>query len=102
MSPFEFTAPLWIWRGGSATSWHFLTLPFDVTDEIDDLTTGKQGGFGSVPVNVTIGATTWKTSIFPSNEQQSFILPVKAAVRKAEGLAAGTPCSVSLELIFIP
>jgi len=96
-APFwEFTAPLWIY-GGAAT-WYFLTLPFEVTDEIDEITTGQQGGFGSVPVKVTVGRTTWTTSVFPSKERESFILPVKAAVRKAEGLADGTPAQVRLEL----
>jgi hypothetical protein len=50
-------------------------------------------------VKVTVGRTTWTTSIFPSKEQKSFILPVKAAVRKAEGLADGTTASVHLELV---
>ena len=98
MSVFEFEATIWQWKGDGPATWRFVTLPFDITDEIDDLTTGKQGGFGSVPVKVTVGRTTWTTSIFPSKEQQSFILPVKAAVRKAEGLADGTSCNVTLEL----
>ena len=93
---FEFSAPLWLWSGNAA--WHFLTLPFDVTDEIDDLTTGKQAGFGSVPVKVTVGRTTWTTSVFPSKEHESFILPVKAPVRKAEGLSVGSEVQVRLEL----
>ncbi len=101
MSAFEFGAPLWIWNGGSGTSWHFITLPFEITDEIDDITTGKQGGFGSVRVKATIGHTAFTTSIFPSKEQESFILPVKAQVRKAEQLAAGTQCAISLELLEI-
>lgn len=99
MSEFEFAAPLWKWQGDGPASWHFLTLPFATTDEIDDLTTGRQGGFGSVKVEVTIGSTTWATSIFPSKEQRSFILPVKAAVRKAERLADGQPCSIILRLV---
>ncbi len=102
MSTFEFEEPLWIWRGGSGTSWHFVTLPFDVTDEIDDLCSESKRGFGSVRVKATIGRTTFTTSIFPSSEQQSFILPVKAQVRTAESLAAGTPCAVTLELLDHP
>ena len=96
---FEFEAPLWKWQGDGAASWYFLTLPFEVTDEIDEITTGKQAGFGSVPVNVTVGATTWTTSVFPSKEQQSFILPVKAPVRKAEALVEGATTHVTLRLV---
>ncbi|MBI4885367.1 MAG: DUF1905 domain-containing protein [Actinobacteria bacterium] len=94
---FEFTAPLWLY-GGKAT-WHFLTLPFDVTDEIDELTSEATRGFGSVRVQVTIGATTWTTSIFPDAKRESFILPVKAAVRKAESLAVDSDCRVRLQLV---
>ena len=101
MTSFEFEAPLWIWNGGSGTSWHFITLPFEITDEIDEMCSETKKGFGSVPVSVTVGRTTWTTSIFPSKEQESFILPVKAQVRRAEGLANGTTCAVTLELLDI-
>lgn len=94
---FEFTAPLWLY-GGKAT-WHFLTLPFDVTDQIDELTHESKRGFGSVRVQVTIGSSTWMTSIFPDNSRKSFILPVKAAVRKAEDLAVDGQCRVRLQLV---
>ena len=99
MSAYEFTAPVWKWSGGGATSWHFITLPFDVTDEIDDLTSNATRGFGSVRVKVTVGRSTWSTSIFPSKEQKSFILPVKAAVRKSESLSDGSSARVHLELV---
>ena len=102
MNEFQFEAPLWKWQGDGPASWHFVTLPFDLTDDIDELTTGRQGGFGSVRVEVTIGCTTWTTSVFPSKEQQSFILPVKAPVRKAEGLAHGVIAHVTLRLIDSP
>ncbi len=93
---FEFTAPLWLY-GGKAT-WHFVTLPFDVTDQIDEISLESKRGFGSVRVEATVGSTTWATSIFPDNSRKSFILPVKASVRKAEGLAVDTKCQVRLQL----
>lgn len=99
MSEWEFEAQVWQWQGDGPATWRFVTLPFDLTDEIDDLTTGRQGGFGSVKVQVTIGRTTWTTSVFPSKEQRSFILPVKAPVRKAEGLADGDTALVTLRLV---
>lgn len=92
----HFTVELWKWQGNAA--WHFVTLPFAVTDEIDELTHGRTNGFGSVRVKATVGRTTWVTSVFPDKGRESFILPVKAAVRKAEGLAAGSPVTVHLQL----
>lgn len=97
---YRFSAPLWRWKGDSA--WHFLTVPFEQADEIDERTTATQGGFGSVKVRVTVGRTTWTTSLFPSSGQESYILPVKAAVRKAEGLREGEPVDVLLELVGLP
>ena len=102
MNEFQFEAQVWQWKGDGPATWRFLTLPFDLTDEIDELTTGRQGGFGSVRVEVTIGRTTWATSVFPSKEQRSFILPVKAAVRKAEALADGVTAHVTLRLLDSP
>jgi hypothetical protein len=101
VSAFEFSAPVWQWQGDGPATWRFVTLPFDVTDEIDDIASEATRGFGSVRVKVTIGRTTWTTSIFPSKEQKAFILPVKAAVRKAEGLADGTTARVHLELVDV-
>ncbi len=86
----EFDAPLWRWEAVKDGSWHFVTVPPEVSDEIDELVGGRTGGFGSVRVEVRCGATTWRTSVFPSTAEEAFVLPVKLAVRKAEGLSAGT------------
>jgi hypothetical protein len=96
---YRFTAPLWKWKGDSP--WHFVTLPFEQADEIDERTAHVQRGFGSVKVKVTVGHTTWTTSLFPATGEQSYILPVKAAVRKAEGLGDGSPVTVLLELVDV-
>jgi len=93
---YEFDATLWRWREDGA--WHFLSLPESVTDEIDDLMPQK-AGFGSVKVEVTCGATTWQTSLFPSNGLQAYVLPLKKAVRAAEGLDIGDTAHVHLRLI---
>ena len=50
--------------GGGA--WHFVTLPIDQANEIDELAVLTSRGFGSVRVTVTIGETTWSTRLFPS------------------------------------
>lgn len=97
---YTFTAPLWRTRmGESDTSWFFLTLPEAMADEIDARTTGLQGGFGSVRVRVTIGSSTWETSLFPSTEAGSYVLPVKKAARTAEKLSEADDAEVSLVVV---
>ena len=50
-------------------------------------------------VRVTVGRTTWLTSLFPATGEESYILPVKAAVRKAESLTVGAAVDVTIELV---
>ena len=97
MNTFGFTADLWRHTGEAA--WYFVTLPHDVADDIDEITADTRRGFGSVPVEVTVGSTTWRTSIFPDTASESFVLPVKKAVRSAEGLDDGSRVSVLLVLV---
>jgi Domain of unknown function (DUF1905) len=94
---FEFSAPLWRWQGDAA--WHFVTLPHDAADDIDELSATTRRGFGSVRVEVTVGSTSWRTSVFPDTAAQSYVLPVKRSVRDAEGLAEGELVNVLLRPI---
>jgi len=94
-----FDAVLWIWDARRDDSWTFVSLPADASDEIRDLTGGQRRGFGSVRVRVKVGASTWKTSIFPDSAHGCFVLPVKRAIRRAEGLDAGDKATVTVELL---
>jgi hypothetical protein len=93
-----FDAELWIWDARRTDSWTFVSLPAEESEEIRELTAGPRRGFGSVRVRVAVGGTTWTTSIFPG-EGGRYALPVKRAVRKAEGLEAGDTTTVTVELI---
>ena len=97
---YDFTAALYEWTGPAA--WHFVTVPVAISDEIDARTHGLTNGFGSVRVRVRIGGSEWMTSLFPDSKQQAYVLPMKKAVRQAEGLTAGDDVSVTLELIEQP
>jgi hypothetical protein len=93
-----FDAELWIWDARRAESWTFVSLPVEASEEIRELADGPRRGFGSVRVRVTIGGSTWKTSIFPDSER-GYVLPIKRAVRTAEDLNAGDVARVTVELI---
>ncbi len=88
---------LWEHSPGEQGSWHFLTVPADLAEDLL-LESGPPGGFGSVRVEVRIGGTTWRTSIFPDRDG-SYVLPVKQAVRRAEDLHAGLTCEVVLTVL---
>lgn len=91
-----FTAELWEWQGPA--SWHFLTVPGPLSEELREETDGQAAGFGSLPVRVTVGGTSWETSVFPSKEHGGYLLPVKKPVRRKEDLLVGDEVEVRLEL----
>ena len=94
-----FAAELWPWDARRADSWIFVSLPVDASEEIRDLTGVSGRGFGSLRVRVTVGGSTWTTSIFPSSGKGTFVLPIKRPVRQAEGLDVGDIATVTVELI---
>lgn len=96
MEDFSFTSVMWRWEAQDA--WRFVTVPTDLTDAIR-LTAGPPAGFGSVRVEVTVGATTWRTSVFPDKKRGSFLLPIKKAVRQAERLDDGDEATVTLRVL---
>jgi hypothetical protein len=96
-------APMWRWSADGKTSWHFLTIDgtageaLAATALMRRLELGKARGFGSVRVNARIGGTVWQTSVFPEKGGESWILPIKKAVRSAEDIGEGDEIDVSLE-----
>jgi hypothetical protein len=88
-------AEVWLWTSKGA-SWHFLTVDGEAAAEVRYASLGLTRGFGSVSVEVMIGKTRWRTSLFPSKASGGFILPLKAAVRKEEGFAVGDVVAVTI------
>jgi hypothetical protein len=95
---FIFTAPLWLYTGKGA--WYFVTLPKDAADEIKFFNPTTKG-FMPIKVRATIGEKSWKTSIFPDKKSGSFLLAVKAEIRKKEKLNAGEHTRVSISIASI-
>lgn len=97
------TGVLWRWTGGSNNgTWHFLTIDGAPGEALSGTALmrrleGNSRGFGSLKVAARIGGTSFATSVFPNKADGGWILPVKAAVRKAEGIGEGDDIEVSLE-----
>ncbi len=93
---YRMRAKVWLYPG--MAGWHFVTLPKRRAEEITERFGEMKRGWGSLRVTVTIGGTTWKTSIFPDKDSGSYVLPLKAEVRKAEGIVEGDTVTFSLEV----
>jgi hypothetical protein len=97
LNDFSVEAKVWLYNGEKA-SWHFATIPEDTSAEISMFHGHNKAGWGSLPVTVTIGETSWKTSIFPDSKTKTYLLPLKAEVRKKEKIAVGDVITIKLEI----
>ncbi|EKD58236.1 MAG: hypothetical protein ACD_56C00167G0004 [uncultured bacterium] len=85
---------------GKSRVWHMIFLPKGLSRDLKKFFAEMTGGFGSLPVEVTIGKTTWKTSIFPENKKGAFLLLLKAEVRKKENIKAGDMKHLLLKILI--
>lgn len=90
----SFRAKLWRYSGEAA--WYFVTLPQTKAAKLRKAELSR--GWGSIRVIATIGQSSWNTSIFPDKKSQSYLLPIKAQIRKNESL--GTRKSFMVTLSF--
>ena len=92
---FNIKSELFKWQGEAA--WFFVRIDEKVSENIKDNFGMMARGWGSLPVNVSLGESRWKTSIFP--EKGTYLLPVKSQIRKAEKINDGDPVNLEIEII---
>lgn len=80
---FKIKSEVWIYPSSFA-AWHFVSVPKKETKIISDRFKGLNRGWGSLPVEVSLGKTKWRTSIFPDKRSETYLLPLKSEVRRKE------------------
>ena len=79
-------------------AWYFAYLDKKQAAEIREKYGTQKRGFGSLRVEVTLGKSKWETSIFPDKHSGSYVLPLKASVRRAEDIDAGDVVTFTLDI----
>ena len=93
---FQFEAR--IWNYSSVGSWFFVSLPKSVSQEIRTAFHWREEGWGRLKVKASIGKTTWDTAIWYDTKFETYLLPLKAEIRRKEYLNDGNSVSVILFL----
>ena len=88
----EFSGEIWFWKGPAP--WYFITVPGELCGDLVAASAAVSYGWGMIPVTVEIGQSKWATALFPKDGR--YLVPVKAGIRKAEGLAEGETVSLRL------
>ena len=93
---YKVKAKIWLYQG--PTPWHFVTIDKKTSADIKENYSKPRRGFGSVRVEVTLGKTIWRTSVFPTKDGV-YILPLKLKVRRAEDIFPGETITFKLEIL---
>lgn len=88
----NFTGEVWSWRGPAP--YHFVWVPEDECEDLEEAAAAVTYGWGMIPVTVRIGDTEWTTSLWPKDG--AYVVPLKDAVRRAEGIELGHVVTVRL------
>lgn len=95
---YTFTATVWKYPG-QAGNWYFVSLPKKEAQKIKAAYIGKRKGWGSIRVLAQVGETEWATSIFPDKKMDTYLLPIKASIRKKQGITTQKKVRISITLI---
>lgn len=78
--------------------WHFIGIPKKQSADIKKRFSEKTRRWGTLPVLVKLYKTVWETSIFPDKKSETYLLPIKAGVRRKEGVACGDKVSFTIQI----
>lgn len=93
---YEFSAKIWQYTGPNG--WYFVSLPIASALEIRQNLKWQEEGWGRMKAHAQIGLSQWATAIWFDKKQNTYLLPLKSAIRKQENLKADEDIKI---LLFI-
>ena len=91
---FEFSGKVWKYTGEAG--WYFVSLPKEMSKEIREYLGDFEEGWGRLKSKAKIGATEWETAIWFDTKADTYLLPLKAEIRKKEKVGEGDVVAVKL------
>lgn len=75
-----------VWRHSSPGGWYFVSLPNNLAKEIREHLKWQEEGWGRLKVVAKIEDSEWETAIWFDTKMDTYLLPLKAEIRKKEQL----------------
>lgn len=91
---YEFVENVWKYNGEAG--WYFISLPKEISTEIRSMLKEQEEGWGRLKANTKIGNSEWKTAVWFDTKLNTYLLPIKAEIRKREKIDTGNSISVSI------
>lgn len=92
--PYSFEATVWKYNGQAA--WYFVSLPLELSAEIREQSIDKEEGWGRLKCEAKLADTMWESSIWYATKEKTYLLPIKADVRKRTNTTEGDRVEVVL------
>ena len=76
--------------------WTFVSLPKELSAEIRGNFRCLEEGWGRMKVTAKLGNSEWQTAIWFDIKQDTYLLPLKAKIRKQENVSLGEDLQVTI------
>ena len=87
---YEFSAKAYQYSSSEEMcGWTFVSLPKELSAEIRNNFKWLEEGWGRMKVTAKLGGTEWQTAIWFDTKQETYLLPLKAKIRKQENVVVG-------------
>lgn len=83
---FEFSAK--VWQHSVPNGWYFVSLPPEIATEIRENLKWQEEGWGRLKASAKIGNSQWETAIWFDTKLKTYLLPLRAEIRKKENIKA--------------
>lgn len=77
-------------------TWIIVSLPKELSIDIRDNFKRLEEGWGRLKVFVKIGNSEWITSIWFDTKHDTYLLPLKAAIRKKESIVLNKKINITI------
>ena len=87
-----------VWQHAPPGGWYFISLPLNIAKEIRENLKSEEEGWGRLKATAEIGKNQWKTAIWFDTKKNTYLLPLKAEIRKKEKIEIGNRIDVTISL----
>jgi len=72
------------WKYTVQSGWYFVSMPRELAREIRGNLKWQEEGWGRLKATAKVGNSEWKTAIWFDTKLDTYLLPLKAEIRKKE------------------
>jgi hypothetical protein len=93
---YKFTDKPKLWPFSPSNGCPYVELPKEAANEIRKYLQWQEQGWGRMKAIIKIGNSEWQTSIWFDTKHDTYILPIKAEIRKKENIEIDKDVEVSV------